>query len=137
MHKQAKLKYEFNALEPYIDSKTMQVHYEKHHGGYVNKLNAALENVPDKYKDLEISQILASLDELPSEIKTKVRQNGGGHANHSLFWEILIPPRDFAPPTEEFKQKLENKFGSFEKFMAEFSDAASSIFGSGWSNCKL
>lgn len=124
------LPYPYDALEPYIDAKTMEIHHTKHHGGYVNNLNAALEKY-DYLHGYEVETLLKSLAALPEEIRTAVRNNGGGHLNHSLFWEILTPggPKE---PVGELKAAIEETFGSFEAFKDVFSKAAATRFGSGW-----
>jgi len=124
------LPYPYDALEPYIDAKTMEIHHTKHHGGYVNNLNAALEKY-DYLHDYEVETLLKNLAALPEEIRTAVRNNGGGHLNHSLFWEILTPggPKE---PVGELKAAIEETFGSFEAFKDAFSKAAATRFGSGW-----
>ncbi len=124
------LPYPYDALEPYIDAKTMEIHHTKHHGGYVNNLNAALEKY-DYLHNYEVETLLKNLAALPEEIRTAVRNNGGGHLNHSLFWEILTPggPKE---PVGELKAAIEETFGSFEAFKDVFSKAAATRFGSGW-----
>ena len=125
-----KLPYDKNALEPHIDARTMGIHYEKHHQGYVNNLNKALENYPELQKR-PVGSLLADLTALPVEIRTAVRNNGGGHANHSLFWQIMSPSGG-GEPSGSLADKIEEAFGSFEAFKAEFSQAALTRFGSGW-----
>lgn len=124
------LPYEYNALEPYIDAKTMEIHHSKHHQAYVNNLNTALEKAPD-FLDKPIEEIITQLDKLPAEIKTAVQNNGGGHYNHSFFWQIMTPGGSELPEGE-LKSKLIAKFTSIEKFKEEFSAKAMSVFGSGW-----
>jgi Superoxide dismutase len=124
------LKYPFAALEPVIDAKTMEIHHGRHHATYINNLNAALENYSDlQSKSLE--ELLTTLPELPIEIQGAVRNNGGGHYNHSLFWEILTPIG-----TSKMSKLLETTlvvaFGSIESFKLAFEDAAKTRFGSGW-----
>lgn len=123
------LPYEFNALEPHIDALTMEIHHDRHHATYVNNLNAALEghDVGDK----TVEELVSNLDALPESIRTAVRNNGGGHANHSLFWQILSP-NGGGEPTGEVAAAINETFGSFEKFKEQFSDAAAKRFGSGW-----
>lgn len=124
------LGYAFDALEPVIDARTMEIHHDKHHGAYVNNLNKALENYPELQR-LSIEDLLRRISEVPEGISTAVRNNGGGHANHSLFWEILTPGG-----SNQIKGSLEPKltaaFGSFDAFQKLFSDAATTRFGSGW-----
>ena len=124
-----KLKYAYNALEPYIDEKTMTIHYTKHHQGYTNKLNAALEKYPELFEK-PAEDHLKDLDSLPADIKTAVRNNGGGYVNHSLFWDIM--GKDPEKISGEIKQAIEKEFGSFEDFKEKFSKAAATRFGSGW-----
>jgi Fe-Mn family superoxide dismutase len=118
-----KLKYEYDALEPHIDAKTMEIHHTKHHGGYVKKLNEAVAGTQFEGKSLE--EIIKS-ENLP----TAVRNNGGGHWNHSFFWEILSPQK--SEPKGELLEMLNKTFGSFEKFKEEFEKSALGVFGSGW-----
>lgn len=124
------LPYDYNALEPYIDAQTMTIHHEKHHGGYVKKVNAALEGHND-LAALPIEELLAKLEQVPEDIRTKVRQNGGGHANHSLFWTIMSP-QGGGEPQGELAQAIGDTFESFENFKETFSTAATGRFGSGW-----
>lgn len=130
MFKLPDLPYPYDALEPAIDKKTMEIHHQKHHGGYVEKLNKALEGHED-LQALEISELLRKIDVLPDEIKQIVRNNGGGHANHSLFWETMSPDAKVISEGELF-DAIEKDFGGFDKFVNEFSSAAGSHFGSGW-----
>ncbi len=122
------LGYGFNALEPAIDTLTMEVHYGKHHQAYVDKLNAAIEglNVPR-----EVNALIADLSIIPEDRRQAVRNNGGGHANHSLFWRILKPGGAGAP-TGELGASIDEEFGSFEGFKDQFAAAAATRFGSGW-----
>lgn len=124
-----KLDYEYSALEPHIDAKTMDIHYNKHHGGYVNNLNKALEG-HDDLDDLNLFELLSDLERVPEDIRTAVRNNGGGHFNHSLFWKLISPEKTQA--NGELKEAIEKKFGSLEEFKEVFSKAASTRFGSGW-----
>jgi len=124
------LPYAFNALEPHIDARTMEIHHDKHHAGYVNNLNKALEGHPDlQSKSLE--QLLGSLDSLPENIRTAVRNNGGGHSNHSLFWQIMAPNAGGAP-SGALAAAINKAFGSFDAFKDQFAAAGGSRFGSGW-----
>ena len=125
-----KLKYDYSALEPHIDTRTMGIHYEKHHGAYVAKLNAALENYPE-WQDKSVIELLMNLDALPAEIRTAVRNNGGGHANHTMFWSIMSPKGGRAP-SGSLAEAMSAAFGDFGAFQAAFKQAALTRFGSGW-----
>lgn len=122
------LGYEYNALEPYIDARTMEIHHTKHHKGYTDKFNSALEKKPELFEK-SAEEIIASLEQLPEHIKSAVRNNGGGYVNHSLFWTVL---KKDVPFTGEIKIAIERDFGSFEEFKKQFSNAAKTQFGSGW-----
>lgn len=124
-----KLPYPYDALEPHIDTKTMEIHHTKHHQAYVDKLNAALESSAE-WADKPIETILCNLDEIPESIRAAVRNHGGGHYNHSLFWESLSA--DGGSPSSELQDAIVRHFGSFEKFQEEFNAAATGRFGSGW-----
>lgn len=124
------LSYEYDALESQIDARTMEIHHTKHHQGYVDKLNAALEGHAD-LAEKSLEELLGDIDALPAEIQTAVRNNGGGHANHSLFWTILTPG-GAELEAGDLKDAIEEKFGSIEKFQDEFTMAAGTRFGSGW-----
>jgi Fe-Mn family superoxide dismutase len=124
------LPYPYDALEPYIDKMTMEIHHTKHHQAYINNLNSALEKYPE-FHNLELEEILRNLNQLPEEIKTAVRNNGGGHYNHSLFWEIM-KPNGGGEPKGKLKEEIEKNFGSFEEFKKLFSETAIKHFGSGW-----
>src|SRR5512146_340515 len=124
------LPYDYGALEPHIDAKTMEIHHGKHHQAYVNNLNAALKDHPD-HQGKPIEQLIANLDGLPEGIRTAVRNNGGGHANHSLFWQILTP-EGTGTPVGEVAEAINAKFGSLDELKAAFTQAALTRFGSGW-----
>lgn len=124
------LKYEYPSLEPHIDAQTMEIHYSKHHQGYVDKLNAALAG-HDDLLDLEVDELLQKFAEVPEELKTAVKNHGGGHANHSLFWQILSP-QGGGKPSGDLMSALEKKFGSFDQFKTELVTTAAGQFGSGW-----
>ncbi|MBM7607088.1 Fe-Mn family superoxide dismutase [Lysinibacillus composti] len=123
------LSYAYDALEPNIDAKTMEIHHTKHHNTYVTNLNAAVEGTEFASKDL--NELIANIEALPADKQTAVRNNGGGHANHTLFWEILAPGGATAP-TGELASAIEAKFGSLDSFKDEFAKAAAGRFGSGW-----
>jgi Fe-Mn family superoxide dismutase len=124
------LPYAFNALEPHIDAKTMEIHHDKHHAAYTNKLNEALE----KHKPLQsksIEELLRSIDSIPEDIRTTVRNNGGGYANHALFWAIMSP-NGGGEPGGALGDAIKQKFGTFQDFRAKVSNAGATQFGSGW-----
>ena len=123
------LPYAYDALEPTIDKETMTLHHDKHHAGYVTKANAALENT--EYADKSIEEIIANLNDLPSDIQTAVRNNGGGHYNHSIFWTIMSPDGG-GEPEGELAEAINEAFGSFDEFKEAFETAATGQFGSGW-----
>jgi len=124
------LPYAYDALEPTFDKETMNIHHTKHHNAYVTNLNAALEGHSD-LQDKSLEELISDLDSLPEDIRTAVRNNGGGHANHSLFWKVLSP-NGGGEPTGELADKITETFGSFDKFKEEFEAAAATRFGSGW-----
>ncbi|MGE0491572.1 MAG: superoxide dismutase [Vulcanimicrobiota bacterium] len=124
------LPYAHNALEPHIDARTMEIHHGKHHAGYVTKLNAALEGHAN-LQAMSIEELMSKLNEVPESIRTPVRNNGGGHANHSLFWQIMGPAAGGAP-SGKLGDAIKAAFGSFDNFKEKFADAAASRFGSGW-----
>ena len=129
-HQLPELPYAYDALEPYIDEQTMRIHHTKHHNGYVSKLNAALEKYPD-LQEVSLETLLRHLPSVPEEIRTAVRNNGGGHANHSLFWTVMGPGGG-GSPTGELAEAISATFGSFEAFKERFTHAALTRFGSGW-----
>jgi len=124
------LKFAFDALEPAIDARTMEIHHDKHHATYVTNLNKALESAPE-WTEKSIEEILKDINSVPEAIRTAVRNNGGGHANHSLFWEILTPGGKKEPAGALLKE-LEKTFGSVDAFVEKFTTAATTRFGSGW-----
>lgn len=124
-----KLPYAYDALEPHFDARTMEIHHTKHHQGYTNKVNAALEG--HAFADLEIEEVLKRVNELPEDKKQAVINNGGGFANHSLFWTILSP-NGGGNPTGDLGEAINSTFGSFDAFKEEFAKAAATRFGSGW-----
>lgn len=123
------LPYDYDALEPHIDERTMKIHHTKHHQGYTNKVNAALEG--HDFADLDIEEVLRRIDEVPSDVKQAVINSGGGYANHNLFWTILSP-NGGGNPDGDLAEAINDTFGSFDKFKEEFSAAAGGRFGSGW-----
>ena len=124
------LPYGYDALEPYIDAQTMQIHHDKHHQAYTDKLNAALEKYPD-LQAKPIEKLLKDLDSVPEEIRLAVRNHGGGYYNHSLFWKMMKKGGG-GEAAGELKTKLDQDFGSFEEFKKQFSEVAATVFGSGW-----
>ncbi|PPA71420.1 superoxide dismutase [Jeotgalibacillus proteolyticus] len=124
------LPYSYDALEPHFDKETMNIHHTKHHNTYVTKLNDALEGHED-LQSKTIDELIADLNSVPESIRTAVRNNGGGHANHSFFWKILSP-NGGGEPTGDLSSAINDKFGSFEKFKEEFAAAGAGRFGSGW-----
>ena len=129
-HELPQLPYAHNALEPFIDEQTMQIHHGKHHQTYVNNLNAALEKHPE-LQGKPVEQLIADLNAIPEDIRTAVRNNGGGHANHTFFWRIMGPNAGGAP-TGAIAEAINAKFGSFDAFKDAFAKAAAGRFGSGW-----
>ena len=123
------LPYAYDALEPHIDARTMEIHYTKHHQAYVTNLNQALEAYP-KLRANSVEELIAGLNSLPESIRTAVRNNGGGHANHSLFWKTLAPKG--GEPAGALADAINSRFGSFAKFRDQFTEAALHRFGSGW-----
>jgi Fe-Mn family superoxide dismutase len=124
------LPYDYNALEPSIDEQTMRIHHDKHHGGYVNNLNAAIEKHPE-LQNRSADDLLKSINSIPEDIRTAVRNNGGGHVNHSMFWEIMGPGKGGAP-TGAIGEAINSTFGSFDAFKTQMNDAGAKRFGSGW-----
>jgi Fe-Mn family superoxide dismutase len=124
------LPYPANALEPHIDARTMEIHHGKHHQAYVTNLNTALEKAPDQ-QGKPIEKILSSLNAVPDAVRTAVRNNGGGHWNHTLFWEIMGPNAG-GTPGGKLAQGITSSFGDFEKFKEQFAAAGAGRFGSGW-----
>lgn len=124
------LPYDYNALEPHIDEETMRIHHDKHHNAYVTNLNTAVENYPE-LSTKSVDELVADLDAVPEAIRTAIRNNGGGHANHTFFWEVMGPNAGGAP-TGPIAAAIDEAFGSFEAFQAEFNKAAATRFGSGW-----
>jgi superoxide dismutase, Fe-Mn family len=123
------LPYAYDALEPYIDAQTMQLHHDKHHATYVTNLNNAVKGT--QFESLAIAEVVRHLNEIPENIRTAVRNNGGGHINHSMFWQIMRPNGGGAP-TGEIASAIDSAFGSFDAFKTAFNDAGAKRFGSGW-----
>ena len=124
------LDFPYDALEPYIDARTMEIHHSKHHAGYVNNANAALEGNPD-LQDKDVGMLLADLNMVPEAIRTAVRNNVGGHANHSLFWKVMAPGAG-GEPSGALAEAISAGFGDFASLKEQFSKAAMTRFGSGW-----
>jgi Fe-Mn family superoxide dismutase len=122
------LGYAYDALEPYIDAQTMQIHHDKHHQAYVNNLNIAVAGTD--LGNQPVDELIANLDQVPANIRTAVQNNGGGHANHSLFWQLL--KKDAGEPSGELAKAIETQLGGYEKFHENFTKAAATRFGSGW-----
>lgn len=125
-----KLPYAYDALEPHIDARTMDIHYNKHHQTYVNNLNAAIEKHPE-LGGKSVEELVADLSAVPEDIRTAVRNNGGGHLNHSLFWPLMAPNAG-GSPSGDLAAAIDKAFGSLDAFKAEFAKAAAGRFGSGW-----
>lgn len=129
-HELPPLPYGYDALEPYIDAQTMTLHHDKHHAAYVNNLNAALEKHPE-LGSKSAEELLRDLNAVPEDIRTTVRNNGGGHVNHTMFWEIMGPNQG-GEPTGKLAETIKQTFGDFENFKKQFVDAGTKQFGSGW-----
>jgi Fe-Mn family superoxide dismutase len=129
-HELPALPYAHDALEPFIDTMTMQIHHGKHHAAYVTNLNAALEKYPE-FQKLGVNDLIRDLANVPEAIRTAVRNNGGGHANHTMFWQIMAPKAG-GDPSGPLADAIKASFGSFEAFKGEFKKAALGRFGSGW-----
>jgi Fe-Mn family superoxide dismutase len=124
------LPYPYDALEDYIDTETMHLHHDKHHATYVNNLNAVLQNEPP-FNDLPVDDVVRRMSEVPENIRTAVRNNAGGHSNHTMFWQIMTPNGGGAPDGD-LARAIERDFGSFEAFKTAFNNAGAKVFGSGW-----
>ena len=124
------LPYPFDALEPHIDARTMEIHHTKHHQAYINNLNAALEKAPELQKK-SIDELMRDVNSAPESVRTAVRNNGGGHWNHTMFWEIMGPGAG-GEPTGALADAIKSSFGDFSKFKEQFAAAAAGRFGSGW-----
>jgi len=129
-HQLPPLPYEFAALEPHIDAQTMQIHHDKHHNAYVTNLNAALEKYPE-LQSKSIEDLLREINKVPEDIRTAVRNNGGGHMNHTMFWQIM-GPKGGGAPTGALGDAIKSAFGSFDSFKEQFTKAGVTRFGSGW-----
>jgi Fe-Mn family superoxide dismutase len=127
-HQLPELSYAYNALEPYIDAQTMEIHHTKHHQAYIDKLNAALEGHAD-LQNKSVEDLLRNLNAVPESIRTAVRNHGGGHFNHSFFWPMLRKETKFSG---KIADAINSRFGGFDKFKDQFSNAAATLFGSGW-----
>jgi Fe-Mn family superoxide dismutase len=124
------LPYAFDALEPHVDAKTMEIHHDKHHAGYVNNLNKALEKYP-KLQSKSVEALLEEINSVPEDIRTAVRNNGGGHMNHTMFWQVMAPKAG-GEPNGALADAINKSFGSFSAFKEQFTKAAMGRFGSGW-----
>jgi Fe-Mn family superoxide dismutase len=124
------LPYDYAALEPHIDAKTMQLHHDMHHGAYVKNANAALEKHPE-LQSKSVEQLVRDLNSVPEDIRTAIRNNGGGHMNHSMFWKIM-KPQGGGDPTGAIGDVIKKAFGNFKDFQTKFNDAGTKQFGSGW-----
>ncbi len=129
MYELPKLPYDYNALEPFIDETTMTIHHTKHHQAYIDNANKALMGTD--FENIDVEQVLRKIDIIPQEIRTVIRNNAGGHYNHSLFWKMMGVGKG-GSPTSELAYLINKKFGSFDKFTEQFNAAAMSRFGSGW-----
>jgi Fe-Mn family superoxide dismutase len=129
-HSVPSLPYDYTALEPHIDEQTMRIHHDKHHAAYVNNLNAALEKHPG-LADKSVEDLVKGINTVPEDIRMAVRNNGGGHLNHTMFWEIMGPGKG-GEPTGRIGDAIKSSFGDFEKFKTQMNDAGVKRFGSGW-----
>jgi len=130
MHEVPPLPYAFDALEPHIDARTMEIHHDKHHAAYVTNLNKALDGHPD-LQGKSVEDLLRGFDSVPEAIRTAVKNHGGGHANHSLFWQVMGPQAGGAP-SGDLAAAIQRDFGSFDSFKEKLTNAAAGQFGSGW-----
>ena len=130
-HELPPLPYDYDALEPYIDEQTMHLHHDKHHQTYITNLNNALANYPD-LQEKSAEELIKDLNSVPADIRTAVQNNGGGHVNHTMFWEIMGPGGEGGAPRGALGDAIDATFGSFDAFKAAFQDAGVKRFGSGW-----
>jgi len=130
MHQLPELSYPYDALEPFIDKETMELHHLKHHQTYVDKLNSALSEYPE-FQNLSIEELLRDIQSVPEEVRQSIINNGGGHANHSLFWKIMSP-NGAKKPKGDLAEAIESTFWGFEEFKKQFNEKAINMFGSGW-----
>ncbi len=129
------LGYSYDALEPFIDAETMQLHHQKHHQGYVDLLNQAIARYP-QFDNMPIEDLLEHLNEVPEDIRAEIRSSGGGHANHQLLWKVIGPPNG-SKPTSMLAEAIKEDFGTFQNLQEQLTDAASNVFGSGWAFLAL
>jgi Fe-Mn family superoxide dismutase len=129
-HELPALPYDYAALEPVIDTQTMKLHHDMHHGAYVKNLNAALEKHPN-LQSKKVEELLRDLNAVPEDIRTTVRNNGGGHMNHSMYWKIM-KPKGGGEPSGQIAQVIQKSFGGFKDFQTKFNDTGTKVFGSGW-----
>lgn len=129
MHTLPKLPYDYNALEPHIDELTMTIHHTKHHQAYIDKLNGAVKGT--KFEKVDVDEIIKNLNDVPENIRPVVRNHGGGHSNHSFFWQVMAPDAG-GEPHGNIGDSIKHTFGGFDKFKEDFTNAAMTIFGSGW-----
>ncbi len=125
------LGYPYDALEPHIDTKTMEIHHDKHHAAYVENLNKALATADPKFQQMTLTDLLTQLDQVPEKIRTTVRNNGGGHYNHSLFW-LMLKKNEEGKPSGDLAKAIDDSFGGYPSFQQKLSEAATKVFGSGW-----
>ena len=129
MHTLPKLPYDYNALEPYIDAQTMTIHHTKHHQAYIDKLNGAVKGT--KFENMNVNELIKKLNDVPENIRTAVRNHGGGHSNHSFFWQIMAPNAG-GEPHGAVADSIKSTFGGFDKFKEDLTNAGLNRFGSGW-----
>ena len=130
MYEQPELGFSYDSLEPHFDKETLEIHYSKHHAAYVKKFNTAVEGTDSDNRDL--FDLIKDIENVPEDIRTAVRNNGGGAWNHSFFWEVICPSSESGEPGEKVLAAISDSFGSYEEFKVKFSEAAATVFGSGW-----